>query len=160
VHAAGNDGANIDTTDNFPTDVYLDGGSPERWITVGASSWEGETKLAASFSNYGPEQVDLFAPGVDIYSTTPGQTYERIPGTSMAAPMVSGVAALVMAFYPELSALDVRRIVLDTVTPFPERQVVVPGGDTQVSFASLSVTGGIVNVAEALRRAEEIAPTP
>jgi len=104
--------------------------------------------------------VDLFAPGVDIYSTTPGQTYERIPGTSMAAPMVSGVAALVMAFYPELSALDVRRIVLDTVTPFPERQVVVPGGDTQVSFASLSVTGGIVNVAEALRRAEEIAPTP
>jgi len=160
VHAAGNDGANIDTTDNFPTDVYLDGGSPERWITVGASSWEGATKLAASFSNYGPQQVDLFAPGVDIYSTTPGQTYERIPGTSMAAPMVSGVAALVMAFYPELSALDVRRIVLDTVTPFPKRQVVVPGGDTQVPFASLSVTGGIVNVAEALRRAEEIAPTP
>jgi len=154
IHAAGNDGANVDSTDNFPSEVYLDGTSPERWITVGASSWKGDTSLAASFSNYGPARVDVFAPGVDIYSTTPKNQYERYPGTSMAAPMVSGVAALLMAHYPELSATEVRRILLESTTQFPDQMVVTPGGDRQVPFASLSSSGGIINVVQALRAAE------
>ncbi|PEN14403.1 peptidase S8 [Longibacter salinarum] len=154
IHAAGNDGANVDSTDNFPSEVYLNGESPQAWITVGASSWKSDTSLAASFSNYGPARVDLFAPGVDIYSTTPDHKYDRFPGTSMAAPMVSGVAALIMAHYPELSAMDVRSILLESTTTFPDRMVVVPGGNRQVPFSSLSTTGGIVNVVEALKLAE------
>lgn len=153
IHAAGNDGANIDSTDNFPSDTYLDGGQPDGWITVGASNWEGGNTLAASFSNYGAERVDLFAPGVDIYSTTPDQSYDRVPGTSMAAPMVSGVAALVMAYYPELSASEVRSLLLSTTTQFPRQEVTVPGGEEMVPFSSLSASGGIVNVAAALREA-------
>ena len=155
IHAAGNDGANVDTTDNFPSSRYLDGGTPDGWITVGASSWEGGSSIVASFSNYGAERVDLFAPGVDIYSTTPDQSYERSPGTSMAAPMVSGVAALVMAYHPDLSASEVRSILLSSTTQFPDLSVTVPGGENMVPFSSLSSSGGIVNVAAALRAAAE-----
>jgi len=155
VHAAGNDGANVDTTDNYPSSRYLDGRKPDAWITVGASSWEGGRSLVASFSNYGAERVDLFAPGVDIYSTTPDQSYERSPGTSMAAPMVSGVAALVMAYHPDLSALEVRSILLSSTTQLPDLSVTVPGGEQMALFSSLSSSGGILNVAAALRAAAE-----
>ena len=71
---------------------------------MGASSWKGGDELAATFSNYGKNEVDVFAPGVDILSTVPGNKYERESGTSMAAPVVSGLAALIMGYYPNLSA--------------------------------------------------------
>ena len=160
IHAAGNDGANVDSTDNFPNDLYLSGGSPDLWLTVGASSWQGGEQLVASFSNYGKERVDLFAPGVDIYSTTPDQNYERFPGTSMAAPMVTGVAALIMAYYPELTPAQVRTAILESARPYPEATVTVPGGERTAPFSSLSVSGGVLNAADALRRADQIARTP
>ena len=117
--------------------------------------------LAASFSNYGREQVDVFAPGVDILSTVPGGGYERNSGTSMAAPVVTGVAALLMAYYPTLTAADVKRIILASVTPLGEQQVLRPGGNgDKVPFSSLSATGGIVNVYNAVRMAEEASGTP
>ena len=160
IHAAGNDGANVDSTDNFPNDLYLSGGSPDLWLTVGASSWQGGEQLVASFSNYGKERVDLFAPGVDIYSTTPDQNYERFPGTSMAAPMVTGVAALIMAYDPELTPAQVRTAILESARPYPEATVTVPGGERTAPFSSLSVSGGVLNAADALRRADQIARTP
>ncbi len=86
VHAAGNDGEDLAKAHNFPNPTYLDGGHPNLWIEVGASSWKGGEDLPAKFSNYGQQQVDLFAPGVDILSTVPGNQYERDSGTSMAAP--------------------------------------------------------------------------
>ena len=92
IHAAGNDGANMDSVQSFPNPRYQDGGRPRNWIEVGASSWKGGSDLAAKFSNYGQTQVDLFAPGVDILSSVPGDKYERDSGTSMAAPVVTGVA--------------------------------------------------------------------
>jgi len=100
--------------------------------------------------------VDLFAPGVDIYSAVPGSKYERQSGTSMAAPVVSGVAALLMAYYPELSAAEVREILLATVTRLGDVQVQPPGAPptARVRFAELSVTGGIVNAYEAVKMAE------
>ncbi len=156
VHAAGNDGEDIDVTPNFPSAV-LDGGARARlWIEVGASSWKGAHELAAPFSNYGKTRVDLFAPGVDIFSAVPGDKFERQSGTSMAAPVVSGVAALLMAYYPELTAADVREILFATVTKLPDVQVVPPGGtpNARVPFGSLSVTGGIVNAYEAVKMAE------
>jgi subtilisin family serine protease len=167
VHAAGNDGANLDTTDTFPSRYYADGGEAQRWITVGASSWEGGTNLVASFSNYGDERVDLFAPGVSIYAPVPDQQYDRADGTSMAAPVVSGVAALIMAYYPELTALQVREAILAGVTTYPDLSVVVPGqqGGPQQDSASLrkapldelSVTGGVVNAYQALQKAAAMA---
>ena len=155
VHAAGNDGANVDSTDNFPSPYYADGGRAQRWIEVGASSWEGGEKLAASFSNYGAERVDVFAPGHSIYSTVPDDAYERNDGTSMAAPMVSGLAALIMAHYPSLTATDVRTIILETATPYRNRTVARPGDGETVPFGTLSDTGAVVNAHAALQRAAD-----
>ena len=156
VHAAGNDGENVDSTSNYPTRRYLDGGKANLWIEVGASSWKGEPNLAAPFSNYGDETVDVFAPGRAIYSTVPGNKYEQNDGTSMAAPMVSGVAALIMAYYPTLTPNQVRQIILETATSYENTAVTRPGSSKKVPFGQLSRTGGIVNAHAALKRAEAI----
>jgi subtilisin family serine protease len=159
IHAAGNDGADLSQGRNFPTPVYQDGGRPRNWIEVGASSWKGGDSLAAPFSNYGHDLVDVFAPGVDILSTVPGGGYERDSGTSMAAPVVTGLAALLMAYYPDLTAADVKRIILASATRHANQSVVRPGGKNgeMVPFGSLSATGGIVNAYAAVRMAEEAA---
>jgi subtilisin family serine protease len=157
VHAAGNDGADLGKGRNFPTPFYLGGGRPQNWIEVGASSWKGGDKLAAPFSNYGQQQVDVFAPGVDILSTVPGNQYERDSGTSMAAPVVSGLAALILDFYPNLTAGDIKKIIMASVTR-TNQTVSRPGSEDKdsVSFQSLSVTGGIVNAFNALKMAEQV----
>ncbi len=159
VHAAGNDGQDLSKKPSFPSTTYLAGGKPNLWIEVGASSWKGGDSLAANFSNYGQQQVDVFAPGVDILSTVPGNQYERDSGTSMAAPVVSGLAALIMDYYPNLTPSDVRRIILASVNNYSGQMVVRPGPPDQaqkVSFGTLSVTGGIVNAYNALKMAEEM----
>ena len=160
VHAAGNSALNIDTEDNFPTAHYADGGRAMHWIEVGASGWNVEDNLVAPFSNYGAERVDVFAPGVDIYSSTTDDGYRFNSGTSMAAPMVSGVAALLMAYYPELSAQEVRTVILESAVSYADQMVERPSSDAeaqprQVAFGTLSATGGIVNAYEAVRMAEE-----
>jgi subtilisin family serine protease len=157
VHAAGNDGENVDSTDNYPSPYYEGDGRAQRWIEVGASSWKGGKQLAAPFSNYGTERVDLFAPGHSIYSTVPNGQYERNDGTSMAAPMVSGLAALIMAHYPSLTATEVRSIILDTATRYRDRKVTRPGGTETARFGALSKTGAVVNANSALQRADDMA---
>jgi len=161
VHAAGNDGENLAEKPSFPTPVYLTGGKPNNWIEVGASSWKGLDSLAAPFSNYGKAQVDVFAPGVDILSTVPGGGYERESGTSMAAPVVSGLAAMLMSYYPNLSAADVKRIIVDSSTRYADQKVVRPGAENgeTIPFGSLSITGGIVNAYSALKLAEQMSAT-
>jgi subtilisin family serine protease len=157
VHAAGNDGADLSKGKNFPTPVYLGGGRAANWLEVGASSWKGGDDLAAPFSNYGKAEVDVFAPGVDILSTIPGNQYERDSGTSMAAPVVTGLAALIMSYYPNLSASDVRKIIVSSVSKHADQMVIKPGTDSEkVPFGSLSITGGIVNAYNALKLAEEV----
>ena len=102
-------------------------------------------------------QVDAFAPGVDIYSTIPGG-YKKESGTSMASPVVAGLAALLMSYYPSLNATDVKRIILESATKMPEVMVGRPGqSGGRVRFGDLSVTGGIVNAYEAIRMAERTA---
>jgi len=158
VHASGNDGANADSVPSFPNPYYLDGGHADNWIEVGASSWKGGDSLAASFSNFGHAHVDLFAPGVDILSTIPGNKYDRYSGTSMASPVVAGVAALVMSYYPTLTAAQVKAILLNSATRHPDQLVARPGSDgVRVPFGQLSATGGIVNAYNALRMAAEVA---
>lgn len=158
VHAAGNDGADLSKTKSYPTPAYISGGRPQNWIEVGASSWKGGDSLAASFSNYGQQQVDVFAPGVDILSTIPGNQYERDSGTSMAAPVVSGLAALILDFYPNLTASDLKKIIMGSVTKI-DQSVVRPGKEDRnpsVPFGTLSITGGIVNAYNALKMAEQV----
>lgn len=153
VHAAGNSGANIDSTNNFPNKFYTEGGSMQNYITVGASSWEGDSLLASSFTNYG-YRVDIFAPGVSIYSTYPENTYKAEDGTSMASPVVAGAAALIMAYYPELSAQEVKQLLISSATNHSNRIVYKPGTDEAVPFGSLSASGGLLNIYNALLKAE------
>jgi len=154
VHAAGNDGADLGARSSYPNRRYADGGEARHWITVGASAWWGADSLATSFSNHGRDHVDVFAPGLDIRSTVPGDGYESNSGTSMAAPMVSGVAALLMAYYPELSAGHVRDIILESARRFDGRRVLRPGGRSRVEFCDLARTCGIVDAYAAVRLAE------
>jgi subtilisin family serine protease len=156
VHAAGNDGVNLDVENHFPNQFYEDGGTAELWIDVGASSWQAADQLAAPFSNYSRVKVDVFAPGVEILSTTPDDQYERNQGTSMAAPVVSGLAALLMAYFPELTTAQVREVILETASRFPGQEVVQPGGGGRVAFEELSASGGIVNAYAAMERAAEL----
>jgi len=152
IHAAGNDSENIDVEPSFPTREYTGGGAAENWVEVGAANWDVES-LAAVFSNYGRDRVDLFAPGAEILSTVPGDDVRRMDGTSMAAPVVTGVAALLMAYFPDLTAGDVKRILLESAVPYGDRIVAQPGSGSSVPFGSLSVTGGVVNAYEAVRLA-------
>jgi subtilisin family serine protease len=155
IHAAGNDGEDLATAESYPTPEYLGGGRAANWLEVGASSWKGGADLAATFTNYGKERVDLFAPGVDILSTVPGGDYARESGTSMAAPVVSGVAALLMSYFPTLTAADVKQLLLETATPYGDTLVVRPGSEAgeKVRFGDLSRTGGIVNAHAAIKAA-------
>ena len=156
VHAAGNEGANTDTSPSFPTRTFLSGATAPNWIEVGASAPGSADSLAASFSNYSHTRVDVFAPGVSIWSTVPNNGYERLQGTSMASPVVTGVAALLLAYYPNLTPAQVKDIIIQSATRFPNQSVVRPGeGGERVPFADLSVSGGVVNVYNALRLAEQ-----
>ncbi|NYZ69703.1 S8 family serine peptidase, partial [Endozoicomonas sp. SM1973] len=115
------------------------------WLEVGASAAQAE-KLAAGFSNYCKQSVDLFAPGDDILSTIPDNQYKKLKGTSMAAPVVSGIAALALSQYPELDILTLKQYLLNTVRAYPNLQVVKPGTDDEkINFSDLSSTGGVVD---------------
>jgi subtilisin family serine protease len=156
VHAAGNDGSDLNENGNFPNQFYAGGGRASNWIEVGASSWEGGESLPAGFSNYGRGKVDIFAPGSDILSAVPDAEYGRNSGTSMAAPVVSGVAATLMAYFPQLTAQQVREIILASATSFSDTQVTRPGTENErVPFGELSDTGGVVNLYNAIQMAQQ-----
>ena len=113
--------------------------------------------MAAGFSNYGKKSVDLFAPGVDIHSTIPGHGYNSASGTSMAAPVVSGVAAMVWSYYPQLSAKQLKSVLLESTVKYKREKVMLPGNPGKiVKFGSLSGTGGVVNAYKAMKLADKI----
>jgi subtilisin family serine protease len=160
VHASGNEGADVTVTPSFPTPMYLDGGRARNWIEVGATTWRGGDTLVANFSNWARSIVDVFAPGDDINSTIPGGKYKENSGTSMASPVVAGVAALLMSYYPNLTASDVKRIILESSTKYGDKTVVRPGeGGAPIKFSELSATGGVVNVYNAVKMAETLSAT-
>lgn len=150
VHAAGNSNQNNDTEANFPNRLdKVKGKEFSNWLEIGASSFQKGISLPATFSNYGKKSVDFFAPGVDILSTTPDNTYDTYSGTSMASPAAAGVAALLMSYDTSMDAEAVRALMIDTSRRYPKLKVKVPGSETQVLFSSLSVYGSIVDAFEA-----------
>jgi subtilisin family serine protease len=156
IHAAGNDSDNIDKEANFPNRTFLSGGHADTWLEIGASSWGADQDFVGSFSNYGKKSVDLFAPGVEIYSTTPNDTYESLQGTSMAAPATTGVAAIIMEYFPSLNAQQVKEILRQSTRKFDGLKVTKPGSQEAVPFSELSSSGGMVNAYEAVKMAMEM----
>jgi subtilisin family serine protease len=207
VHAAGNDGKNIDLLNNFPSRIYGDTINPNfknldkplfdpiataqnsggiltsknkrsekgkkqdsvetkslkpqaaSWIEVGASQWKDNEELVASFSNYGKTAVDVFAPGVQINSTIPGSKYKEEEGTSMASPVVAGLAALIRSYFPGLSAVQVKNIILNSVSKVDHKVKIKDetGASHKVPFKEVCVSGGIINAYSAIQLAQRTA---
>lgn len=152
VHAAMNDHLNVDSAAFYPAARYPDGRDMTNMITVGASSRTNNRELVATFSNYGQHTVDVFAPGVAITSTVPGNGYDLNSGTSMATPVVAGIAAVLKSYFPQLTPQDIKRVILQSAAPI-HTTVYKPGTRQLVDFATLSKTGGIVNLYEAVKLA-------
>lgn len=162
VHAAGNDSKDIDEANNYPSALLNDNKVAENMITVGASGdLSIKTGMIAPFTNYGKTMVDVLSPGVKIYATVPtGNKYAFLDGTSMAAPVVSGIAALIRGYYPQLTAVEVKKIIMESVDKsLAEQSFSKPGatGDEMVTMKDLCVSGGIVNAHNALMLAEKVA---
>ena len=159
VHAAGNDGANLDdpSNPNYPNDQVNNGPEiADNVITVGALDPEYGSEMVASYSNYGKINVDVFAPGTDIYSTYPNNKYEYSPGTSMAAPAVAGIAALIRSHYPKLSASEVKHIIMESGLS-PKAKVILGGDNSKVAkLDEISTSGKIANAYNALIMADGV----
>ena len=164
VHAAGNDGYNIDETKNinYPNDSEDNVKEfTDNVITIGAiNKTYGETVIAP-FSNFGKINVDVFAPGEEIYATVPNNKYKYLQGTSMASPNAAGVAALIRSYYPKLKAVQVKQILMDSGVALPSKVVLGenPNPDAApvaVSSAESSKTAKMVNAYNALLMAEKM----
>ena len=157
VHAAGNSNASNDTENNFPTAKFSKKKYAKNWIEIGASSYKGGENFAAGFSNYGANSVDVFSPGVQIYATLPDNNYAPLSGTSMASPVTAGVAALIRSRYPDLTADQIREILMESATPITGK-VKRPGDGKLVNATELSRTGGEINAGAAMALAAKTKP--
>ncbi|MGV6828844.1 MAG: S8 family peptidase [Flavobacteriales bacterium] len=158
VHAAGNDSENLDAGyQNFPNDQVNNGKEiADNMVTVGALAPKYGSEMVAGFSNYGKINVDVFAPGAKIYSTTPENEYKKFGGTSMASPAVAGIAAVIRSLYPTLSAKQVKYILLNS--GLTSNSPVIVGGDENnvKKFTELSKSGKMANLYNALQMASKM----
>jgi subtilisin family serine protease len=158
VLAAGNDNKDIDANPDYPNDVFADGSATDaaNVINVGASGLKLDENLASAFSNYGQKNVDVFAPGVKITSIDSDAETITDDGTSFSAPIVTGIAALILEYYPDLSARQVKQAIIESAMPLKGIMVLRPGTKEKVDFTTLSKSGGIVNALKALEIASEM----
>ena len=147
IHAAGNDAKDIDVEPNYPTSMYsFQTEALDHFVTIGASTKNKGAEMVASFSNYGAKGVDVFAPGFEIYNTVPQSEYMNLQGTSMAAPMVAGAAAMLKSYYPKLTMKEIKEVMYSTSVKYPK----VDG------FADKSVTGGVINIYQAAKACKKL----
>ena len=156
VQASGNDNQNVDVKPEFPNDNLLDGTKVDNLISVGASGSLNDENLAGSFSNYGKNSVDVFAPGVKVTSIDKDAEFNTADGTSFASPITAGIAALVLEYYPTLSARQLKEAIIASAKPLNGTNVLKPGSKEKVDFTTLSKSGGIVNALEALKIASKM----
>ena len=157
VNAAGNDGVDLDIIPSYPSDQMANGDDiGDTFITIGALNYKYGSDMVATFSNYGTFNVDLFSPGVKIWSTVPLDKYRYLQGTSMASPNVAGVAAMVRSYFPKLSAKEVKKVLMDS--GLSSKTPVVLGGEKSnvEPFNSISVSGKMVNLYNALIMASKM----
>jgi cell wall-associated protease len=158
VFAAGNEGEDIDLAENktYPTDLGTDMKEiAGNVLTVGALNTSFDASLVAGFSNYGAKNVDVFAPGMKIYSTVPNNKYIYEQGTSMASPNAAGVAALVRSYYPKLTANQVKQILMESGTMITN-EVTLGSTEEKRAFNLASKSGKMVNAYNALMMAEKM----
>jgi len=171
VVSAGNEGADTKIKRNFPPKFYMENGEMKYFsnmIVVGANTWmkkwseekdpdnlTGGFDLAAPFSNYSDKVVDLFAPGMEINSTVPGGKYQRLSGTSMAAPVVSGIAAVIKGYFPDAKATEIKTILTSSSRKYDGLKVKMREGNARLLFSTLSKSGGVVDVLNAFNLAKE-----
>ena len=156
VHGAGNESINLDNKPNYPTDQENGVEYANNFISVGATEQKYGSGLVASYSNYGKNTVDVFAPGSNIYSTYPNNTYKAEGGTSMAAPGVAGVAALIRSLYPKLTASQVKQVIMDSGLPLKAKVTVGENSNEVKPFGELSRSSKLVNAFNALIMASKI----
>ena len=155
VAAAGNDSENTDVVNNYPNDQI--GIGPEvsnNFVRVGSTTYDYGSGLVSGFSNYGKSSVDVFAPGSKIYSSYPKNEYEFAQGTSMASPLVAGVAALIFSQYPKLSAAQVKQILMKSGLAISKKISLEDG--SVVPFSELSKSGRLINAYNALIMASQV----
>jgi subtilisin family serine protease len=153
VHGSGNDGKDITNDLFYPNPVFINGEKATNFITVGASGDATTGGLAAPFSNYSHQAVDIFAPGEYIYSTASNNNYEDADGTSLSCPVVTGVAALLKSYFPFLTPEKIISIITTSGKPIDE-EVSLPGDEEKkVKFSALSSSGRIINAYEAVKLA-------
>lgn len=161
MHAAGNDHLNIDEVTHYPTTKFEGKGSATNMMTIGALSWKPDSMIAAPFTNYGKKSIDVFAPGVDIYSTTPENEYKDASGTSMATPVAAGVAAVIKSYYPNITPEQMKKILVkSSVKTYKGQKVIKPGSkkgdkDRYVKFETLGKNAGLINLYEAVKMADK-----
>ncbi|WP_289057311.1 S8 family serine peptidase [uncultured Flavobacterium sp.] len=158
VHSAGNESTDIDKAPNYPNDLDYDGVTEicGNFINAGSITQNLGDKFVSDFSNYGKHNVDLFAPGDEIYTTGFGNIYKTDSGTSFAAPMVCGTAALIWMYYPKFTVQEIKQIIINSGTPY-DIEVIIPGSNgKKAPFSQLSKSGKVLNVYNAMKFAEEI----
>jgi subtilisin family serine protease len=155
IHAAGNDGKDIDKEPNFPATKYdFQESENSMLLTIGASTRNAKKgEVAAIFSNYGQNSVDIFAPGNEIFNTVPEGKYETLQGTSMAAPMVAGVAAFLKSYFPSFTMKQIKDIILESGKSYSGTMHLKPGTERKVDFATLCKSGKIVDLKAAVQLA-------
>jgi subtilisin family serine protease len=156
VMSAGNDGVDLDHIEYFPNDIKNDKNEHfANVLTVGSITNQFNENLVSRFSNYGKQQVDVFAPGSEIYSTKPNDRYEFDSGTSMAAPVVTGIAVLLRAYFPTLTAADIKEIIMTSGVEYTG-EVISPGSrPIAKKLSDLCASGKIANVYNAIILAEK-----
>ena len=147
IHAAGNDAKDIDVEPNYPTSMYSFQDAPlDHFVTIGASTKNKGAEMVASFSNFGAKGVDVFAPGFEIYNAVPQSDYMNLQGTSMAAPMVAGAAAMLKSYFPKLTMKEIKEVMYETSVKYPKVE----------GFVDKSVTGGVVNIYNAAKACKKL----
>ncbi len=139
LQSAGNNARNIDSLSYFPASKDKKGKVFPNYMRVGASDKQGKP---CSFSNYGKEEVDVFAPGVEVTSVTVGGRYTQSQGTSIASPAAAATAAIIRSYFPRLKAAQVKNILIETARPLPSNKY---------------CRGGVIDALRAVESAMEIA---